>query len=151
MKFGHKKLYIDGQLTEASNGQAFEVICPADEKATASIAWASKEDTERALIAAQEGFESWSNLPLEERLAWIDKLRNKLLEKSDLLRESIMYEMGKVWEGTEEDLTSITDSLRYYSDEIKKRKDHLVLDITNIPTGLYVIIMDRTQTAISVL
>ena len=51
-KFGHKKLYIAGQLTEASNGKTFEVICPADEKPTATIAWASKEDTQRALNAA---------------------------------------------------------------------------------------------------
>ncbi|GAB3648632.1 NAD-dependent succinate-semialdehyde dehydrogenase [Echinicola sediminis] len=123
LKFGHKKLYIDGLLTEASDGASFEVICPADEQAIASIAWASKEDTERALLTAQKGFEHWSKIGLEERLQWISKLRDKLLEKGDLLRESIMYEMGKTWEGTEEDLTSITNSLQYYSEEIKKRED----------------------------
>ncbi|CAM4372129.1 aldehyde dehydrogenase family protein [Zobellia roscoffensis] len=123
LKFGHKKLYIDGALVEASNHKTFEVICPADEKPTATIAWASAEDTERALKSAQKGFEIWSVLPLEERLKWIDKLRNKIIENSDLLRESIMYEMGKTWEGSEEDLTSITNSLQYYSEEIQKRKD----------------------------
>ena len=123
MKFGHKKLYIDGQLRDASTGESFDVICPADETAIANIAWASKKDTELALTSAQKGFEYWSKLPVEERLQWIDKLRDKLLENSDLLRESIMYEMGKVWEGTEEDLTSITNSLKYYSEEIKKRDD----------------------------
>ena len=123
MKFGHKKLYIDGQLREASNGKSYDVVCPADEKTIASIAWASSKDTELALESAQQGFEYWSKLPLEERLEWIDKLRDKLLENEDLLRESIMYEMGKVWEGTEEDLTSITNSLQYYSEEIRKRED----------------------------
>ena len=123
MKFGHKQLYIDGQLSESSDGGKYEVICPANELAVASIAWATKEDTERALIAAQKGFEYWSNLPLAARLQWINKLRDKLLENGDLLRESIMYEMGKVWEGTEEDLTSITDSLKYYAEEIRKRND----------------------------
>ena len=123
MKFGHKQLYIDGQLVESSNGKTFDVICPADETPIARIAWASKEDTQRALESAQRGFEYWSNLPVDERIAWMDKLRNKLLENRDLLRESIMYEMGKVWEGTDEDLTSITDSLKYYAEEIKKRTD----------------------------
>ncbi len=60
---------------------------------------------------------------MHERLDWIDKLRNKIIENSDLLRDSIMYEMGKTWEGSEEDLTSITNSLKYYSEEIKKRQD----------------------------
>ncbi len=128
LKFGHRKLYIDGVLTNASNGRTFEVISPADEKPTATIAWASGEDTQRALKAAQSGFEYWSKLPLEERLAWIDKLRNKIIENSDLLRESIMYEMGKTWEGSEEDLTSITNSLKYYSDEIQKRNDVTIDD-----------------------
>lgn len=123
MKFGYKKLYIDGQLSDASSGETYEVICPADEKPIAKIAWASKADTERALESAQKGFEYWSKLPLEERLEWIDKLRSKLLENRDLLRESIMYEMGKVWEGTDEDLTSITDSLKFYAEEIRKRVD----------------------------
>ena len=90
LKFGHKKLYVDGQLIEASNGETFEVICPANEKPIASISWADKLDTERALETAQKGFGSWSQLPLEERLQWIEKLRKKLLENSDLLRESIM-------------------------------------------------------------
>lgn len=123
MNFGHKKLYIDGQLIEASNGKTFDVICPASETPIASISWAGKEDTQRALNAAQKGFEVWSKLPLNDRLSWINKLRDKILENRDLLRESIMYEMGKVWEGTDEDLTSLTDSLKYYSEEIKKRDD----------------------------
>ena len=125
MKFGHKRLYINGELKEASDAGIYEVICPADEMPTATIAWANHNDTRLALQAAQKGFEYWSKLPLEERLEWIDKLRNKILEKSDFLRTSIMHEMGKVWEGSEEDLMSITNSLQYYSEEIKKR--------TNIP------------------
>ena len=128
MKFGHKKLYINGELVNASNGATFDVICPADETATATIAWASTEDTEKALQAAKEGFEHWSKLPLDERLSWIDKLRNKLIENEELLRTSIMYEMGKVWEGSEEDFTSITNSLQYYSEEIQKRGDIAIPD-----------------------
>ena len=128
LKFGHKKLYIDGELVDAIDGKTFEVICPADEKPVATIAWAGKEDTKRALESAQKGFEVWSAMPLETRLQWIDKLRTKLIENRDLLRESIMYEMGKIWEGTDEDLTSIINSLQYYSEEIKLRADIAIAD-----------------------
>lgn len=121
MKFGYHRLYRDGQLSDALNGGTFDVICPADEQPVATIAWADREDVEVVLEAAQNGFEYWSGLPAGERVAWMLKLRDKILENSDLLRESIMYEMGKVWEGTEEDLKSITDSLQYYAEEIKKR------------------------------
>ncbi len=146
MKFGYKKLYIDGQLVEASNGATFDVICPGDESVVASIAWASKADTIKALNTAQEGFQHWSSLPLDERLLWIEKLRNKLIENRDLLRESIMYEMGKAWQVTDEDLTSIINSLQYYSEEIKKRTDIPIQDlegthqhrIINQPLGVVV-------------
>ena len=123
MKFGQKKLYINGQLTDAASGKTYDVVCPGNEEVISKIAWAGKEDTQNTLQAAQEGFEYWSKLPVEERVVWIDKLRNKLLENRDLLRETIMYEMGKVWEGTDEDLTSITNSLQYYGEEIAKRGD----------------------------
>lgn len=128
MNFGHKKLYINGELVDASNGESFKLISPATEKEVATIASGTLEDTERALKTAQEGFESWSKLPLKERLVWIDKLRNKIIENSDLLRNSIMHEMGKTWEGSEEDLTSITNSLQYYSEEIVKRTDIQIED-----------------------
>ena len=128
MKFGHQKLYIGGELTEAENGEAYNIVCPADETIAATIAWASEADTQNALETAQKGFQYWSQLPLEERLKWIDHLRTKLIENEELLRTAIMYEMGKVWEGTKEDFTSMTNSLQYYSEEIQKRKPIPITD-----------------------
>lgn len=123
MNFGHQQLYIDGKLIDAASQTLFPVICPATEKEVATIAWAGKTETLDALDAAQRGFAYWSALPQEKRLHWIHKLRNKILENADLLRESIMYEMGKTWAGTEEDLTSLTDSLQFYAEEIRKKVD----------------------------
>lgn len=123
MKFGHKNLYINGALTPATDNGTFDVLCPANEKAVGSISWATKADTLNSLEAAQEGFKYWSALPLSERLEWIAKLRTKLLENADLLQESVMYEMGKTWEGANEDITSITNSLQFYSEAIQERAD----------------------------
>lgn len=55
MNFGHKKLYINGNLTETSNEASFDIICPGDETKVTSIAWATREDTESALQSAQKG------------------------------------------------------------------------------------------------
>ena len=128
MNFGHKNLYINGELRPSSNGETYPIVCPGNEKTIATISWASKEDTEYALTSAKAGFQYWSSLPLNERLTWISKLRDKLIENRDLLRTSIMYEMGKTWEVTDEDLTSIINSLEYYSEEITKRTDIQIAD-----------------------
>ena len=116
-------MYIGGELVDSSDGNTFEVVNPADLSKVSTIAWASKENTERTLLAAKEGFEFWSVQSVAFRVEWMHKLRNKLIEAKDLLRESVMYEMGKTWEGTEEDLSSIIDSLEFYATEIQNRKD----------------------------
>lgn len=128
MHFGQKDLYINGELVPASDNNYFSLICPGTEEETAKIAWATKKDTEQTLLAAEEGFKMWSQTPVEERIEWIAKLRSKLFEYEDLLRTSIMHEMGKVWEGTEEDFKSITDSLAFYSEEIIQRQDIPIAD-----------------------
>lgn len=128
MNFGHKRMYVGGELIEAENNHTFNLICPGDESIIGSIAWAQRADTEKTLVAAQQGFRDWSSLPLADRLAWIDKLRAQLIENSDLLRTCVMYEMGKTWENTEEDITSIVNSLAFYSEEIANREDLIIPD-----------------------
>ena len=128
MNFGHKKLYINGELRESSTNKTFDIICPGDESIIASIAWADATDTQDALASAQKGFKYWSALSIADRQDWMEKLRQKIIEHRDLLRESIMYEMGKVWAGTDEDLTSIIDSLAYYAEEVKHLKSKEVKD-----------------------
>ncbi|TPN84416.1 aldehyde dehydrogenase family protein [Aquimarina algicola] len=123
MDFGHKKLYINGELTPAVGNTHFDLISPLNEKVVATLSWATIQDTLNTLNAAQKGFEFWSKLSVEERENWILKLRSKIIEKSDVLREMMMYEMGKSWNGTQEDMTSITNSLEFYAKEIKNKTD----------------------------
>lgn len=118
MKFGHKKLYIGGKLVESSSGTNYQVICPGDETHIATVAWADKSDTAKALSAAQAGFAFWSSLTVAERVEWMQKLRSKIADQGDELRECVMYEMGKTWESTAEDLTSLLDSLEFYANAI---------------------------------
>lgn len=123
MNYGVKKLYVGGKLKDASSGNTFKLINPDSEEVIAQMAWASKGDTQATLLAAQQGFKTWSKLSVADRVTWILKLRDKLVQNEEKLRTAVMYEMGKVWEGTEEDFTSITNALSFYADEISKRTD----------------------------
>ena len=129
LKYDYKKLYIGGQLAHAEGENSRTHYCPGTDKPVANIAWAKRSDTQRALEEAEEGFRVWSNMSLVTRLDWIEKLRDTLVKNEVLLRESVMDEMGKVWEGTLEDFKSITDSLRYYAEEIQKREDIPIEDL----------------------
>ncbi len=131
MDFGYHKLYINGELTEAAAGEKFTVVCPGTEESVADIAWASSADAEYALKSAQRGFELWSALSLKERTEWMHKLRAAVIEKQQLLRESIMYEMGKTWEGTEEDYETVINALQWYPEEMKRTRDQALPDEDN--------------------
>ena len=102
--FGYKKLYINGELLDAESGQIEDVICPATGDSIAQIAKAGKADAEKALNAARKGFQYWSKLSLGERTEWMSKLRTAVLEKEHELRTAMVHEMGKNYEGANEDI-----------------------------------------------
>lgn len=121
-------MYIDGELVDASNRAVREVICPATEQAVATVAWASRDESQRALSAAQRGFTLWSKMSIDDRLHYIHLLRDRIVDNSIYLREVIMHEMGKTFAGTEEDLKSITDSLAYYGELVRSLSDETIND-----------------------
>lgn len=131
MDFGYLKLYIGGQLVDAKNGGKQTIICPADEKQIAEVAWADKEDAQIALEAAQQGFNYWSSLDLEQRALWMAKLRTAILEKETVLREAIIHEMGKTYEGSFEDIEAITNALEFYPKAMSEIKDEPINDLEN--------------------
>jgi len=128
MNFGLKNLYVNGELREPVSANYHDVICPGNEEVIARLAWGSREDTMHALEAAEKGFLSWSALSVGQRAEWMLSLRQEIISKQELLRTSIMYEMGKVWEGTKEDFDSIVNSLEFYAHEIQKREDIIIED-----------------------
>ena len=46
--FGYKKLYINGKLVDAADGQKEDVVCPATGEVIAQVAKAGKADAEAA-------------------------------------------------------------------------------------------------------
>ena len=126
--FGYKKLYIDGVLVDASSNAKKDVICPATDTSIAEIAWATKEDALKALTSAQEGFKYWSKLSLKERSEWMSKFRDIVIENEELIRESVMYEMGKTYEGAGEDYDTVVNALHWYPEEMKHQRDEMLAD-----------------------
>ncbi len=128
MKFGHKKLYIGGELREASGGAKRDVLCPATEEIIATVAWAGPADAEAALAAAEAGFKVWSKTPIKERVAVMQRLRALVIRDQDKLREAVMFEHGKTWEQAEEDVVSLINALGYYAEEILRMRGEILPD-----------------------
>lgn len=132
--FGYKKLYIDGQLIDASSGEKQDVICPATGKSIAQVAKAGKEDAEKALTSAQKGFKYWSKLSLAERTKWMLKLKNAILENEHELRTAMVHEMGKTYAGSQEDIDRLTEALEWYPSAMQNLREEQIPDHDNTHT-----------------
>lgn len=128
MDFGYHRLYINGELRDASTGAREEQICPGTAEPVADLAWASVDDAAAALEAARDAFPVWAALPLEQRAEWMSTLRDAVIARGDDLRSAVMHEMGKPWAATDEDLQSLCDSLEYYPKAMGEVRDVSLAD-----------------------
>lgn len=146
MEFGYKKLYINGKLQDAVNGGKKSVICPGTGKPVAEVAWAGKEDALIALEAAREGFRKWSKMNLSTRKMWMDRIRDAVIEKKELLELAVMYEMGKTYAQAGEDYETVINALEWYPQEMLHRREEIIADpdgthmhhIVSVPAGVAV-------------
>lgn len=132
--FGYKKLYIDGKLIDASSGEKYNVVCPANGEVIAQVAKAGEKDAEMALQSAAKGFAYWSKLSLGERTSWMLKLRSAVLEKEELLRTAMVHEMGKTYAGAYEDIEALSNALEWYPAAMKNYREEQIPDYENTHT-----------------
>jgi len=128
MNFGYKKLYINGELVDSIDNQKQKVVCPGTEEIVAEIAWAGKKDAELALTSAQAAFKKWSKMSVNTRKMWMDKLRDAVIKNEHVIRESVMYEMGKTYNQAVEDYETVVNALEWYPQEMLHRRDEIIPD-----------------------
>jgi aldehyde dehydrogenase (NAD+) len=89
------KLYIDGQLRDATGGRTYDVISPWTGEPTGKAADATAEDVEAAIVAARRAFDEtdWSTNK-EKRLALVKKYRELFEANRERLAELSVHEAG---------------------------------------------------------
>jgi betaine-aldehyde dehydrogenase len=86
--------YINGQWVRASSELFFEVHDSTSEAVIAKVAQGTRAEAENAVMAARAAFESWSQLPLETRCGYIDKIVEGLKARADEMATAISQEVG---------------------------------------------------------
>ncbi|MEI6641650.1 MAG: aldehyde dehydrogenase family protein [Novosphingobium sp.] len=87
--------YINGAWSlPATSIAVFEAINPATEEPCARVALCGPDDVDRAMHAARAAFDGYSALPLEERLALVEKLIAVFEARYDEMVTAISTEMG---------------------------------------------------------
>ena len=95
MTYPNTQLFIDGQWQDAADGRTLAVFNPATGKEIGRVAHAGTADLDRALAAAQKGFENWRDTPAAERSKIMRKAAGLMRERAGDIAQLLTQEQGK--------------------------------------------------------
>ncbi|NUV72924.1 aldehyde dehydrogenase family protein [Streptomyces fungicidicus] len=109
-------LFIDGEFTEAAEGQVFKTLSPSTEEVLSEVARAGAEDVDRAVRAARRAFGPWSALPGAERAKYLFRIARIIQERSRELAVLETLDNGKpIKETRDSDLPLVAAHFFYYA------------------------------------
>jgi acyl-CoA reductase-like NAD-dependent aldehyde dehydrogenase len=88
------KIFIGGEWVGPEGSDAIEVINSTTEEAMGTIPACTAADADRAVIAARDAFESWSQTSREERAGYLSAISAGLGERSEEIAATIAQELG---------------------------------------------------------
>lgn len=114
------QLYVNGEWGPALNGATKQVFDPATEEAIGEIADASEADLNRALAAAEAGYQTWRKTGTWERAAKIRKVADLIRERIDTIAVIMSIETGKPLAEAIGETNAAADQFEWYSEETKR-------------------------------
>lgn len=88
------KFYINGQWVDPISKARMGVENPATEEIVCEVAMGSREDADRAILAARAAFDSWTYRPVAERIAVVKRLLEVYNERYEDFAQAMSTEMG---------------------------------------------------------
>lgn len=111
--------YINGKLVDGL-GKQMDVFNPATYEIIGTVGTANAEQAQQALDAAAKAFKTWSKTSLDERIGWMNKLREVCLAERETLAELVSAESGRTYAQACGDVDWFLTSLKYYGDEARR-------------------------------
>lgn len=114
------QLYIDGAWTAAAAGATLPVPNPATGEVLGTVAHARPADLDRALAAAQRGFETWKRMPAMERMKILRKAAALLRERSENIARFMTLEQGKTLNESRQEVERGAEATEWMAGEIQR-------------------------------
>ncbi|MCO1582370.1 aldehyde dehydrogenase family protein [Crossiella sp. SN42] len=111
------ELFIGGRWLAAQEGGQREIRCPADGSVVATVAEATRVDTEAAIAAARTAFDTgpWPRTPAAERGRLLLRVAELLQRDKVALARAEAMDTGKRLVEAEYDIDDVTACFRYYA------------------------------------
>jgi 1-pyrroline-5-carboxylate dehydrogenase len=111
------RLFIDGEWIPKE--EKFTSVNPSHkEQIVGRFARGSRADAEKAIAAAGKAFESWKNVPPEERSALLVRIAKILRDRKHEFSAMMVLEEGKSWVEADADTAEAIDFCEFYGREM---------------------------------
>ncbi|MGB3063501.1 aldehyde dehydrogenase family protein [Sphingobacterium thalpophilum] len=86
--------YVDGQFRPSTGTDKMDIINPSDESLIGQVVLGNEQDMEAAIVAASAALPSFSQTSREQRMGYLQRLHDALMERLDDLQEVTTTEYG---------------------------------------------------------
>ncbi len=120
------QLFIDGEWTDGTSGQAEDIYNPATGEVLGTVPHASSDDLDRALDASQRGFRLWSAKTTDERGMILHRAAGLIRERADHIARTMTLEQGKPFAMARGELMGSSKLLDIYAEEAKRHFGRII-------------------------
>ena len=117
MTYPNTQLFINGQWQDAADGKSLAVFNPATGQEIGRVAHASKPDLDKALEAAQKGFETWRDMTAAERSKIMRKAAGLMRERAGDIGRLLTQEQGKPLAEAKGEAMAAADIIEWFAEE----------------------------------
>ena len=117
MTYPNTQLFINGQWLDAADGKTLAVFNPATGKEIGRVAHASKADLDKALEAAQKGFETWRDMTPAARSVIMRKAAGLMRERAGDIGKLLTQEQGKPLVEAKGEAMAAADIIEWFAEE----------------------------------
>ncbi len=111
------RLLIANEWSDAQSGKTIDVVNPATGKTIGKVAHAGIADLDRALAAAQRGFEVWRKVPANERATTMRRAAALVRERAADIASVLTQEEGKPFAEARVEVLAGADIIEWFADE----------------------------------
>lgn len=120
------ELYIDGKFSQGSTGKAQDVLNPATHKVLAAVPHASTADLDRALAAAEKGYQAWRKVSAYDRAKIIRKAADIMRSRLETMAQTLTQEQGKPIAEARMEIAVSCDVVEWYADEGRRAYGRII-------------------------
>ncbi len=126
------QLFINGQWQSPAEGKTLPVLNPATGKEIGRVAHAGRPDLDKALAAAQKGFEIWRDMVPAERAKIMRKAAALVRERVGDIAPLLTQEQGKPLAEAKTETLAACDIIDWFADEGLRVYGRLVPSRVNV-------------------